>query len=150
VFTDHSVEDTPVPIPAAGLARGLIVTNSYAGSSGGGYRSGPLAMRAVAMLSGVSLDQTFVLNLLVQARPPAPYDWKRYGHPVDNATAPTDIVRRYLWTARRVRLRGDFGGPAATTMMLAPGGGMSESERAEDPMVVMRKDSKGTSYVPFR
>jgi hypothetical protein len=35
-------------------------------------------------------------------------------------------------------------------MMLAPGNEMPESERTEDPMVVMRKDSKGTNYVPLR
>jgi hypothetical protein len=34
--------------------------------------------------------------------------------------------------------------------MLAPGDEMPESERTEDPMVVMRKDAKGSTYVPFR
>jgi CRISPR type I-E-associated protein CasA/Cse1 len=150
VFADHSVVDAPVPIPAAVLARGLIVTNAYAGSSGGGYRSGALAMRTVAFLCGRTLDETLLLNLLVQGGLPASYDWKRYGHPIDHAASSMDIVQRYLWTARRVRLRADASGTAAATMMLAPGDEMPESERTEDPMIVMRKDSKGTTYVPLR
>jgi CRISPR type I-E-associated protein CasA/Cse1 len=150
VFSDHSVADAPAPIPSAVLARGLIVTNAYAGSSGGGYRSGPLAMRTVAILSGRALDETLLLNLLVQARSPAHFDWKRYGHAVDHTTSSLDIVQRYLWTARRVRLLADASGTAAATMMLAPGDEMPETERTEDPMVVMRKDAKGTAYVPLR
>jgi CRISPR type I-E-associated protein CasA/Cse1 len=150
VFADHSVVDAPVPIPAAALARGLIVTNAYAGSSGGGYRSGALAMRTVAMLCGRTLDETLLLDLLVQAGSPTYYDWKRYGHAVGHAASSVDIVQRYLWTARRVRLLPDASGTAAATMMLAPGDEMPESERPEDPMVVMRKDSKGATYVPLR
>lgn len=150
VFADHSIADAPAPISAAILARGLIVTNAYAGSSGGGYRSGPLAMRTVAMLSGRSLDETLLLNLLKQDHPPAPYDWKRYGHPVGLAGSSLDIVRRYLWTARRVRLLPDAGDTAAANTMLAPGDEMPEAERSEDPMVVLRKDAKGTAYVPLR
>jgi|GEM_PF-6684035 len=149
VFSDHSMVDSPVPIPAGILARGLIVANAYAGSSGGGYRSGALAMRTVAMLCGRTLDQTLLLNLLVQAGSPT-YDWKRYGHAVDHVASSMDIVRRYLWTARRVRLLADDSGTAAATMTLAPGDEMPESERTEDPMVVMRKDSKGATYVPLR
>ena len=150
IFTDHSVEDTPVPIPAAALARGLIVTNAYAGSSGGGYRSGPLAMRTVAMLCGRTLDETLLLNLLVQSEPPTAYDWNTYGHAPDRAAGSVDLVRRYLWTSRRVCLIPDAAGTVAATMMLAPGDEMPESERTEDPMVAMRKDSKGTAYVPLR
>jgi CRISPR type I-E-associated protein CasA/Cse1 len=150
VFADHSVVDGPAPIPAAVLARGLIVTNAYAGSSGGGYRSGALAMRTVAMLCGRTLNETLLLNLFVQADSPTHHDWKRYGHAVDHGVSSVDIVQRYLWTARRVRLIADAGGTAAVTMMLAPGDEMPESERTEDPMVVMRKDSKGASYVPLR
>jgi CRISPR type I-E-associated protein CasA/Cse1 len=150
VFADHSVADAPVPIPAPVLARGLFVTNAFAGSSGGGYRSGALAMRTVAMLCGRTLDETLLLNLLVQAGSPGSYDWKRYGHAVDPATSSVDIVQRYLWTARRVRLLADDSGTGAATTMLAPGDEMPESERTEDPMVVMRKDSKGATYVPLR
>jgi CRISPR type I-E-associated protein CasA/Cse1 len=150
VLADHSLEKAPLPIPAALLARGLIVTNAYAGSSGGGYRSGPLAMRTVSMLTGRTLDETLLLNLLVQATAPAPYEWKRYGHAVDNVASPLDITQRYLWTARRVRLLPDASGEAAATIMLAPGDEMPESVRTEDPMLVMRKDAKGTAYVPLR
>ncbi len=146
VFADHSVVNSPEPIFAALLARGLIVTNAYGGSSGGGYRSGPLAMRTVAVLCGVSFDETLLLNLIVQTASPT-YDWKRYGHPVDGA--PLDIVRRYLWTARRVRFLPDSMGSNVATMMLAPGDDMPESERTEDPMIVMRRDSKGASYKPL-
>ena len=150
IFANHSAADAPVPIAAAVLARGLIVTNAYAGSSGGGYRSGPLAMRTIAMLCGQRFDETLLLNLLVQTRPPASYDWNRYGSPLDDANAPVDIVQRYLWTARRVRFLADGNDTAAATIMLAPGNDMPESERTEDPMIVMRKDSKGTAYVPLR
>jgi hypothetical protein len=76
--------------------------------------------------------------------------WKQYGHPVRGTGGPRDIVHRYLWTARRVRLIADGEIAAAATMMLAPGDEMPESERTEDPMVVMRKDSKGADYVPLR
>jgi CRISPR type I-E-associated protein CasA/Cse1 len=150
VFADHSVEKAPAAIPAPVLARGLIVTNAYAGSSGGGYRSGPLAMRTVAMLCGRTFDETLLLNLLVQRESPTKYDWKRYGHPVGRAGSSLDIVRRYLWTARGVRLLPDATTTAAATMMLAPGNEMPESERTEDPMVVLRKDAKGAAYVPLR
>jgi CRISPR type I-E-associated protein CasA/Cse1 len=154
VLIDHHVVNAPVPVPGAALARALIVTNSYAGSSAAGrsatYWSGPLAMRTVAMLCGRTLDETLHLNLLVQAHRPGHYQWQRYGHPADLGASSLDIVQRYLWTARRVRLVPDDSGTAAVTMMLEPGNNMPESERAEDPMVVMRKDSKGTAYVPFR
>jgi CRISPR type I-E-associated protein CasA/Cse1 len=150
VFADHSIGETPVPVPAASLARGLIVTNAFAGSSGGGYRSGPLAMRTVAMLCGRTFDETIVLNLLVQRTPPAAYGWRSYGHTAEGAPASVDIVRRYLWTSRQVRFLADATGAAAATMMLSPGDEMPETERAEDPMVAMRKDSKGTAYVPLR
>jgi CRISPR system Cascade subunit CasA len=150
VFADHSLVEVPVPIPASTLARGLIVTNAYAGSSGGGYRSGPLAMRTVAMLRGSTLDRTLLLNLLVQTDLPQSYDWKRYGQAIDNIPPRVNIVQRYLWTARRVRLLSDVTAAAAATMMLSPGNAMPETERTEDPMVVMRKDLKGATYVPLR
>lgn len=150
VFADHSIEDAPAPIPAAALVRGLIVTNAYAGSSGGGYRSGPLAMRTVAMLGARALDETLLLNLLFQCNPPTDYDWFTYGHPFGGAERSVDVVRRYLWTSRRVRLIPEAADTAAATMMLAPGNEMPEVERTEDPMVAMRKDSNGTAYVPLR
>jgi CRISPR type I-E-associated protein CasA/Cse1 len=148
VFVDHSIAEAPASIPVAALARGLIVTNAYAGSSGGGYRSGPLAMRTIAILSGRSLDETLLLNLLVQPRAPTKYDWNHYGKPSGQSS--TDIVRRYLWTARRLRLMVDSNDKGCANMMLAPGDDMREEERSEDPMVVMRKDSRGSKYVPLR
>lgn len=150
LLLDHSMETAPLPTPAPNLARGLITANAYAGSSGGGYRSGPLAMRSVAILSGAALDATLVLNLVVQREPPADYNWNSYGRPSTGRSEPMDVVRRYLWTCRRVRFIPDDGVPAASTMLLAPGDELPEDERSLDPMVVMRKDSKGTAYVPFR
>ncbi|GFO83046.1 MAG: hypothetical protein A49_26730 [Methyloceanibacter sp.] len=150
LLLDHSTETAPLRIPAPNLVRGLITANAYAGSSGGGYRSGPLAMRSVAILSAAALDATLVLNLVVQREPPADYDWNSYGRPSTGRLEPIDVVRRYLWTSRRLRLIPDDDAPAASTMLLAPGDELSENERSLDPMVVMRKDSKGTAYVPFR
>ena len=147
VLLDHSTEGSPRPIPAAVLARGLITANAYAGSSGGGYRSGSLAMRTVAMLCGRTLDETLMLNLLVQSTPPAAYAWTAYGHAQDR---PMDLVRRYLWTSRRVRLIPRGSEASAAEMMLGPGDEMPESERAKDPMVAMRRDAKKTAYVPLR
>src|SRR5690606_21025221 len=70
VFLDHSEGGHPAEIPAAKLARGLITTNAYGGSSGGDYRSGPLAMRTIGIVCGRDLAETLLLNLIVQNDPP--------------------------------------------------------------------------------
>lgn len=149
VFLDHSIESLPRPIPAPALARGLITVNAYAGSSGGGYRSGPLAMRLVLTLAGRTLDETLLLNLITQSAAPAAYDWRLHGRQRPHDGLP-DLARRYLWTSRRVRLVPAAGQVGADVMRLAPGDEMPETERSEDPMVVMRTDAKGESYVPLR
>jgi CRISPR type I-E-associated protein CasA/Cse1 len=150
VLTDHSREAFPIMIPAPALARGIITANAYAGSSGGGYRSGPLSMRTVAFLCGRTLDETILLNLLVQPHSPVAYNWNSYGHATEGGGICLDLVRRYLWTSRRVRLIPSTKGAASESIFLAPGNEMPESERKEDPMVVLRKDAKGTEYVPLR
>jgi CRISPR system Cascade subunit CasA len=149
VLADHSIEREPVAIPAAKLARGLITTNAYAGSSGGGYRSGPLAMRTVGLVSGCTFAETLLLNVIVQDEPPPLFDWRSYGG-VQSHAGPMDVVRRYLWTSRRVLLQPEFSGTSARTMLLAPGNEMPEDDRKDDPMVVMRKDAKGADLVPLR
>lgn len=149
VLADHSIEDLPARIRASKLARGLITTNAYAGSSGGGYRSGPLAMRSVAVLCGSTLDETLLLNLLVQSQQPSEFEWTEYGH-LSKHDFPQDIVHRYLWTSRRVLLNPEPSHASARTMLLAPGNEMSEVERRLDPMVVQRRDAKGTDLVPLR
>ncbi len=150
VFADHSIETDPVCRPLAVLARGLITTNAYAGSSGGGYRSGPLAMRTVATLCGRNLTETLLLNLLVQEEAPAKYSWETYGHSTGDTSVPADLVQRYLWTSRRARLLWEPPDAAIRWAMLAPGADMSTTERSEDPMVVMCKDYSGKEYVPLK
>jgi CRISPR type I-E-associated protein CasA/Cse1/CRISPR type I-E-associated protein CasB/Cse2 len=154
VLIDHHFVKNPVPVRAAQLARSLIATNAFAGSSAAGanatYWSGSLAMRSIAMLCGSTLAETLLLNVLVQDRADLQYDWHRYGHQVDSETLSFDIARRYLWTSRRVRLLAEDNGRAAAIMMLAPGNNMPDNERPENPMVVMRKDAEGTAYVPLR
>lgn len=148
LLVDHSKEGSPRPVPPAALARGLITANAYAGSSGGGYRSGPLVMRIVAILSGPTLAQTLLLNLLVQKEPISGFDWRTYGHPA--AGNYPDLVRRYLWTSRRVRFISDDHAACVSGMMLSPGDDMPEAARETDPMVAVRLDAQGKKYVPLR
>lgn len=147
VHADHRLTEAPLPVRPSVLARGMIATNAYAGSSGGGYRSGPLCMRTTALLEGGDLAQTLLLNLIVQDTEPLPFDWTTYGRSVP----PTDldIVRRYLWHSRSVRLLPEDGG-SVRGIMLAPGNEMPEDQRKSDPMIAFRLDSKGKEYVPLR
>lgn len=149
VHLDHSVEASPEAIRYGVLVRGILTANAYAGSSGGGYRSGPLAMRSVAYIQARTLADTLLLNLLVQESAPADFDWKLYGLPRNDSITPLDIARRYLWTSRSIRLVLEENGDVKT-IMLAPGNEMSESDRKEDPMVVFRLDSQGKEYIPLR
>lgn len=149
VHVDHSLESTPEPVPLAKLARNIIAANAFAGSSGGGYRSGPLVVRTVSFLEGQTLADTLVLNLLVQAQAPFEFDWTTYGQPSSHNVSTLDVSRRYLWASRTVRLIPDEEG-VVRRIMLTPGDDMPESERKEDPMVVMRKNAEGTDYVPLR
>jgi CRISPR system Cascade subunit CasA len=147
VHADHSLEGTPLPVGPSRIARGLFAANAYAGSSGGGYRSGPLCMRSVAVLVGSNLRDTLLLNLLVQKVEPAPFDWKTYG--TDPQPSVFDLPKRYLWHSRCVLLMPVREG-ITREIMLAPGNEMSEDERKLDPMVVFRLDSQGKEYIPLR
>lgn len=148
LLIDHRVTASAEFVPAPDLARGLITANAYAGSSGGGYRSGPLAMRTVAFLQGSNLADTLLLNLLLQDEPPAPVNWSQYGSRSKDSRL--DIVRRYLWASRSVLLLAETDMPGAREIKLAPGNELPEEERSDDPMVAFRLSSDQKQYVPLR
>lgn len=149
LLIDHRTTADPQFVHAADLTRGIFTVNAFSGSSGGGYRSGPLAMRTVAFLQGSNLADTLLLNLCVQDEPPAAFDWTKYGHLSANSQK-LDIVRRFLWTSRSIRLLADGDHPGATEIMLAPGNTLSDDDRLEDPMIVFRRSADGKEYVPLR
>jgi CRISPR type I-E-associated protein CasA/Cse1 len=148
VHLDHRLEHDSRPVAFDALARGMLTLNAFAGSSGGGYRSGPLAMRSLGLLVGDNLQKTLLLNLL-KGSGPTNFDWEAYGALRTATSAKLNLAERYLWTSRRVWLVPDADG-AVRRMILAPGNEMSDDERTLDPMVITRLDSQGKKHVPLR
>ncbi|MCX7801221.1 MAG: type I-E CRISPR-associated protein Cse1/CasA [Fimbriimonadales bacterium] len=152
VWSDHSMASSPEPVPLARLARGILASNAYAGSSGGGYRKGPLCARSVLLADGESLAETILLNLKYDRNhTPEQIDWTALGAGRPRPSPRMGIAARYLWNSRRVRILPDDAHPgAARWVMLSPGNEMPEELAQEDPMVLLRQDAKGAKWVAVR
>lgn len=148
VHLDHSLVRSPVANSHSRLARGIITSNAYAGSSGGGFLSGPLAMRTIGFLQSDCLADTLILNLLVQEGPIETFDWTEYGRSSQKLSN-LDLPRRYLWSSRRIRFIVESDGQVKE-MMLAPSEGMNEDDRKDDPMVALKLSADEKEYVPLR